>query len=136
MDTSDWLDPEDGQHHVAFDILVTSLCNGDEEAIDHIKRVVARKRVNPEDSYTLSSRRTSPRIRFTQAVRCSGGGWRCREGGTEPAGLSEDGRRGQALFSDYGRPIYADSRPDRNLHDVEDGAAAALSADGLARCAA
>ena len=53
MDTSDWLDPEDGQHHVAFDILMASLCNGDEEAIDHIKRVVAWKRVNPEDSYTL-----------------------------------------------------------------------------------
>jgi hypothetical protein len=53
MDTSDWLDPEDGQHHVAFDILMISLCNGDEEAIDHIKRVVAWKRLNPEDSYTL-----------------------------------------------------------------------------------
>jgi ABC-type histidine transport system ATPase subunit len=44
MDTSDWLDPEDGQHHLAFDILMASLCNGDEEAIDHMKHVIAWKR--------------------------------------------------------------------------------------------
>ena len=57
MDQSDWVEPEDGPPHIAFHILLTSLCNGDEAAIDHVKRVIAWKRTCPQD--------------FHSAVHCS-----------------------------------------------------------------
>jgi hypothetical protein len=53
LDQSDWLEPEAGRHHIAFDILLASLCNLDEAAIDHVKRVIAWKRICPQDSYAL-----------------------------------------------------------------------------------
>ena len=53
MDQTDWLEPEDGKHHIVFDILLASLCNLDEVAVDHVKRVIAWKRICPHDSYAL-----------------------------------------------------------------------------------
>jgi Family of unknown function (DUF5906) len=53
LDQSDWVEPEDGPPHIAFHILLMSLCNEDEAAVDHVKRVIAWKRTCPQDSYAL-----------------------------------------------------------------------------------
>lgn len=52
MDSSTWVQPEDGKHHFIFDVLMQSLGGGKAENIDHLEHVITYKYIH-QDCFML-----------------------------------------------------------------------------------